>query len=204
METTEIPKGYAEDASGRLIPLNKIKQIDKDRQSLVTKVCEAAKEQQKQLLAFKTKMNSMVSEFVGHSLSAYKVQYGGSKGNITLISFDGRYKIVKSCQDSIRFDERLQAAKILIDECIQAWSKGSNNNIKVLVGSAFQVDKSGKINTSRVLGLRKLKIEDPKWERAMQAIDDSILVTSSKEYIRFYERDDTGGYQAISLDIAGL
>ncbi|REM31517.1 DUF3164 family protein, partial [Mycobacterium tuberculosis] len=72
------------------------------------------------------------------------------------------------------FDERLQAAKALIDECIQSWSKSSNVNLKVLVNDAFQVDQQGKISTGRVLGLRRHDIDDEKWQLAMKAIGDSM------------------------------
>ena len=36
---------------------------------------------------------------------------------------------------------------------MHAWAEGANDNIKALVNHAFQTDKEGKINTSRVLGL---------------------------------------------------
>ena len=73
-----------------------------------------------------------------------------------------------------------------------------------MVNDAFQVDKEGKISVSRVLGLRRHAIEDARWQKAMQAISDSIIVTDSKNYIRFYERDSEGKYQAISLDFANI
>lgn len=201
----DIPPGYWEDANGRLTPVSKIKPIDKDRHHVVTDLCEQAKKQSAALMGFKTTAMHSVSEFVGRSLAAYDVKHGGKKGNITLITFDGRYKIVRQMQETITFDERLQAAKALIDECIQTWSKGSNANIKVLVNDAFQVDSAGKISTGRVLGLRRLDIADGQWRWAMQAISDSMRVASTKPYIRFYERDDvTGDYQAINLDVAAI
>ena len=58
-------------------------------------------------------------------------------------------------QDRLVFDERLHAAKTLIDECITSWSENSRDEIKVLVNDAFRVDKTGQINTARVLGLRR-------------------------------------------------
>ena len=53
-------------------------------------------------------------------------------------------------------------AKALVDECIQDWSAGSRDEIKVLVNDSFYVDKTDKINTQRILGLRRLNIEDEK------------------------------------------
>lgn len=200
-----IPPGYWEDANGALFPVSKIKEIDKDRSRTVTELCEQAKVQSATLMGFKTTAMHAVSEFIERSLAEYEVKHGGKKGNVTLVSFDGRYKVIRQMQESIVFDERLQAAKALIDECIQSWSKGSNANIKVLVNDAFQVDSAGKISTARVLGLRRLDITDETWQRAMNAIGDSMKVASTKPYIRFYERDDTTGeYLAINLDVAAV
>lgn len=200
----EVPKGYWQAADGSLVPVSKIKDIDKLRHQRVTDLCEQAKKASAALMAFKLTAMQAFQEFVDASLAEYDVKVGGKKGNVTLVSFDGRYKVIRQMQETIVFDERLQAAKSLIDECVKAWSRGSNDNIKVLVNDAFQVDKRGGINTGRVLGLRSLKIEDEKWQRAMQAISDSMQVASTKPYIRFYERDERGEYLPISLDVAGV
>lgn len=204
MTEVSIPKGYWQDANGALIPVSKIKPIDMDRHTTVTELAAEAKNVSASLLAFKLQAMTAIQDFVQRSLAEYEVKTGGNKGNVTLISFDGRYKITRQMQDSIVFDERLQAAKALIDECIHAWAKGSNSNIKVLVNDAFQVDKAGKVNTSRILGLRRLAIVDPTWTRAMGAISDSMRVSSSKAYVRFYERDEAGEYYPINLDVAGV
>lgn len=203
IETQDIPKGYWQDASGSLVPIAKIKDIDKDRSRTVADLCAQAKLQSATLMGFKVTAMQAVHEFVERSLAVYEVKHGGNKGNVTLVTFDGKFKVIRQMQPTIVFDERLQAAKALIDECIQSWSKGSNVNIKVLVNDAFQVDSAGKISTGRVLGLRRLDITDEKWLLAMQAISDSMRVASTKPYIRFYERDDaTGEYVAINLDVA--
>lgn len=200
-----VPAGYWKDANGSLVPVSKIKEIDKLRHQCVTGLAEAAKKASADLLAFKLCAMQEVQSFIDKSLATYDVRQGGKKGNVSLISFDGRYKITRTMQDSIVFDERLQAAKALVDECVKAWSKGSNDNIKVLVNNAFQVDKAGAVNVGRILNLRTLKIDDEKWQRAMAAIGDSMKVHSTKPYIRFYELDDVAGdYVPISLDVAAL
>jgi len=138
------------------------------------------------------------------SASQYGRAWGGKKGNITLTTYDGRHRLVVSISDRITFDERLQVARDLIGDCIEKWSQGSRNEIRILVQDAFQVDKAGKINTARVLGLRRLEIADPDWQKAMEAISDSIQVSGSKQYLRFYERDEQGQYVQIPLDVAAL
>lgn len=204
-EEQTIPKGYWKNASGALVPESKVKPIDKLRTLVTTSLCEEAKKLNAHMAGVKLEAMRMIDEFLDQSLKLYDVKHGGKKGNITLVSFDGRYKVVRQMAENIVFDERLQAAKSLIDECIHAWAKGSNANIKVLVNDAFQVDREGKISTGRVLGLRRLDIQDETWARAMVAIGDSMNVASTKPYLRFYERDDrTGEYMPISLDVAAL
>ena len=199
------PANHWRDASDRFVPVSKIKEIDKDRDRVVRQLCAEAQKASAALVAFKLTSMQEVNAFVDRSLAEYDAKLGGKKGNVTLFSFDGSWKIVRAMQDTLVFDERLQAAQSLIAECVVTWSKGSNDNIKVLVNQAFQVDKAGKISTSRVLGLRALKINDPKWLNAMQAISDSLQTVSTKAHIRFYAKDDyTGEYVPILLDVAAL
>ena len=203
--STLIPEGYRADAKGCLIPESMIKPIDRTRDELVIELAESAKIISDGLRKFKASVFSEINAFVELSAEQYSVQLGGKKGNLTLFSFDGAFKIQVAIAEHLVFDERLQAAKHLIDECIIDWSQGSRDEIKVLVQSAFQTDKEGKINTGRVLALRRLDIRDEKWQKAMQAIGESLQVVGSKEYVRFYERiGNTDQYQPISLDVAGV
>ena len=200
-----IPPGYWQDASGNLIPESKVKDIDKLRHQVVTDLCHMAKQRRDGLAEFKAKAMQEVAALVATSMEQYGVKTGGEKGNVTLTSFDGKFKLVRQMQDRIVFGEQLMAAKALIDECVQEWSEGANDNIRALVNHAFQTDKEGKINTGRVLGLRRLDIRDAKWQQAMQAIADSMQTASTTPYVRFYERDEgTGEYRTISLDVAAV
>lgn len=202
---TAIPEGFWKDAKGCLVPESMIKPIDRTRDELARDLGQRAKAMSAALRDFKTTVFNEINAFVDLSAEQYDVKLGGKKGNLTLYSFDGAIKIQVAIAEHMVFDERLQAAKHLIDECIVEWSQGSRDEIKVLVQSAFQTDKEGKINTGRVLALRRLDIRDEKWQKAMQAISESLQVVGSKEYIRFYERvGDSDQYQPISLDLAAV
>ena len=122
------------------------------------------------------------------------------------LSYDGEYKVLVSVNENIVFDERLQIAKDLIDDCINDWSQDSRSEIRALIQDAFYVGKSGQINRNRILGLRRLDIQDERWQKAMQAISDSIQVSDSKSYVRIYRRDkeDAEKYSMIDLDISAL
>ena len=203
--TTSPQPGYWQDASGNLIPESKVKQIDQLRNQLVYDLCRMAETESLALRAFKLTAMTEVASFVSLSLDEYGVKTGGEKGNITLVSYDGCFKLVRQMQDKIIFGEQLMAAKALIDECVHEWAANANDNIKALVNHAFQTDKEGKINTGRVLSLRRLDIKDVKWQSAMQAIADSMQTASTKPYIRFYKRNETTlEYVPISLDVASI
>lgn len=203
----DIPRGYWKDAMGNLVPVGKVKPLDKARDALVQRLISSAKEQAKEVAEFKAQAFADIDAFVQASAAEYGTVVRGAagKGNVTLTSFDGRFKVVKAVQDKIMFDERVQVAKAIIDERVHTWSKGANQNLRAIVNHAFQVDKAGNISVSRVLSLRQIKIQDPEWERAMAAIADSMKAASSKSYVRFYERDEaTGEYLAISVDVSAV
>ena len=200
----EIPAGYKEDAKGNLVPVSKIKEIDLMRDNLVHEIVQEAIELSELIKSFKHNVFGNIAAFVQLSGEQYGAKLGGSKGNVTLTTYDGRYKIQRAYAEALVFDERLQAAKALIDECISTWAEDANDNIRVLVNGAFEVDKEGQINTTKVLSLRQYKIEDAHWRKAMDAISDSLRVAGTKAYIRIYERvGDSDEYRPISLDMAG-
>lgn len=200
-----IPAGYMRDAQGRLVPENLVKPIDKLRDQTVLAIVEQAKALHAKLVEFKARTFADVAAFVTTSAEQYEVVLGGTKGNVTLRSYDGRYRIDRQVQETIQFGEQLAAAKALIDECITGWTAGSSAEIRVLIHDAFQVDKAGNVNTNRVLSLRRLEIRDERWQRAMQAIGDAVTVTGSRSYVRVYERvGDSDRYVPIVLDLAGV
>jgi len=194
-----------QDAKGRWVPVDTIAAIDLLRDETVRQIVEQAKSLQIQMAAFKANTLKAVQDFVELSAQDYDKAFGGKKGNVSLCSFDGHYKVQRALQDHIDFDERLQVAKSLIDQCIQKWSAGARPEIVALVNDAFQVDKQGNVSTVRILGLRRLDIQDPTWLKAMDAISDSIMVSVTKTYLRLYERDgQEGQYKPLSLDLASL
>lgn len=199
----QIPEGYMQDHKGHLIPVNQIKPIDLLRDDLVKNIVNEALLTQKQLREFKLNAFSEVADFIELSAEQHGIKVGGNKGNATFFSFDGKYKIQRAVNENMTFDEGILAAKALIQECLDDWTQDANGNLKVLVNRAFEVDKEGNLSTNRILGLRRVQInDDPRWQKAMDAISNSLQVIDSKSYIRIYERDDNGKYQPISLDIA--
>lgn len=202
---TTIPEGYWKDGKGNLVPIANIKQIDILRDELVKKIVLRGHMVSEELAKFKAEAFSEIDAFIELSFSEYQVLLGGKKGNITLHSYEQRYKLEIQVAERIAFDERLQAAKQLIDECIRKWGADAHPGLMTLINDAFQVDKTGKVSTSRVMGLRRHAIDDETWKRAMEAISDSMQTVGSKRYLRLYERiNEADEYRPVPLDLASL
>lgn len=202
-EPTTIPAGYRQNAHGHLVPESSIKEIDLLRDEVIAQLVADAKKVNATLAELRHRAFADIQAFAQLSAEKYGAKIGGKKGNLTLVSFDGRFKIVRAISDQLVFDERLQAAKSLVDECLNEWSQGSRPEIRTLINDAFQVDKEGNIDTGRVLSLRRLNIVDDRWKRAMEAIGESLRVSVSRSYVRIYERvGETDRYDQIPLDLA--
>lgn len=196
--------GYRQNAQGHLVPQELIRPVDKLRDDVVLDIVDAARVLRQAMADFKAAAMKKIEDFIDLSSNEYGVEYGGTKGNVTLPSFDGQFKIIRAIGDHRVFDERIQAAKKLIDECVVEWSDGANVNLKALVDHAFRVNKQGRIDINQVLGLRQLAIDDPRWLEAMSAIADAIQVTGTSQYLRIYQRQPNGKYEQISLDMSGV
>lgn len=198
-----VPPGYMRDAQGRLVPESAVGDQDKLIDQTVAKIVDFARALNAQIARFKghtiddiTSLNDLLGE-------RYGAARGGVKGNITLTSFDGCKKVMVQVSEAVTYGPELQIAKTLVDQCIAKWSEGANDAIRALVNHAFQVDKAGKINHAALLQLRRVKIDDPDWQNAMQALVDAMRVIGSKAYVRFYERDNPSGeWRAITIDLA--
>ena len=203
--TTTEQLTYMLEENGNQIRIENIKPIDLERDTLVKKLIDSGKQVSQSLREYKSNAFADIAALIELSAEQYGAKVGGKKGNVTLHTFDKRYKVQRAMSENIVFDERLQAAKSLIDECLHEWTANANPNLQAIVNRAFEVDKEGNISTGRVLSLRRLEITDARWVRAMQAISDSIQTIGSKAYVRLYERvGDTDEYVPIPLDVAGV
>ncbi|MGZ8172849.1 MULTISPECIES: DUF3164 family protein [Methylobacter] len=196
-----IPAGYMKNALGHLIPVQLISEIDKMRDNLVREIVGKAEELAQLEQDFHDDTFGEIQAFTSLSAETYNVKLGGIKGNITLSSFDGSLQVKLAKSDVMAFNENLEAARVLVDSCIQRWAKDSNINIIALVNHAFQTDQEGKINLGRMYTLMRYEIDDAEWKLAMQALHDSIQPVNTKQYLRIYRRNDKGKMEQLALDM---
>lgn len=196
-------QSYLRDAKGSLVPIAAIKAADLLMDELVRKMVAEAAKLSAEIAAFKVSSFKRVGELQALIAQQYGAKIGGVKGNITLSTFDGCQKVQVQAADQLEFGPELEAAKALIDECLNEWAATSGAELRALVNRVFQVDQQGKISTSQVFMLLRVESEDERWQKAMEAIHDSIRVIGSRNYVRFSRRDaGDAPWRGIPIDIA--
>lgn len=207
----EIPSGrvsldgveYIGTAEGGLLPVSVVKPQHLLEDDLV-----------RQEIGHAWALSDQLTRFLGHfveNLTAYEqlvaeqygAKIGGKKGNKTLMTFDGLFKVTVQVADNVVFGPELQIAKTLVDECLVDWSAGAGEELKAVIQRAFNTDREGQINRAALYSLLRLEIADTRWKNAMQAVRDAMRVVGSKSYVRFYHRPVAdAAWQPITIDLA--
>ena len=201
VDVNGVPSMY--DAKGGTLPLAMIKPQDQLQDDVVRQIMGYAIALSEQVARFKAHTFEDIGIFEALLAEQYGTTVGGQKGNKTLMSYDGLFKVQVQVADNIVFGPELQTAKTIIDECLNEWAAGSRDEIRAIVTRAFNTDKEGQINRSEIFMLLRLEIEDERWQRAMKAIRDAMRVVGSKTYVRCYQRATfDGAWQAVSIDLA--
>ncbi len=190
------------DDQGRWVATRHIEPIKLLRDDLVTNIAHKALTLQESIKSFKQMCFSEFDDYMGISAEKYNVKQRANINHATLHTFNGKYRLKISTHKIETYDERLIHAQELVEECVGEWATDANANLKVLVMDAFKVDSEGNMAYWRIKKLKKYKIDDARWHKAMSLIDDSLEVIESKRYVMLYERDDNGQYQPIPLNVA--
>mgnify|MGYP002386508764 CR=1 FL=1 len=190
-------------ADGSLIPADLVKPVDRLQDELVRNIIGKALPIRAMIAAFRQACFDEADDFVALLEQNYNSKRGGSKGNLTFTSYDALLKFEVSVGENISYGPELQVAKTIVDECLREWSQNSGPEIRAIVNRAFDVDQQNRVNHGALLNLMRLNIEDERWQKAMQAIRDSMRVLGSKRYVRMYHRPNAKArWTAISLDLA--
>lgn len=189
------------DSQGRLVPVENVREIDRLRDDLVRRLAARYEEVRKVCQEFRAWADNEIDAYLQLSQERFGIKRGGQCGNLTLHTYDGQLRILRAVQKKLAFTDEIHAAKTLIDECIAEWTAGARPELKALVDDAFKVDSKGDLAADRVLGLRRLQIADPRWQRAMEAIADSLWVDATRQYLRFYRRKPDGEYEHIPAGV---
>ncbi|MBP7242937.1 DUF3164 family protein [Amaricoccus sp.] len=188
---------------GALLPVGTVKPQHLMEDELVRQEIGHAIALSEQISRFAGHVHDNIGAFEALIAERYGAKVGGRKGNKTLMSYDGLYKLTVQVADNVAFGPELQVAKALVDECLTDWSAASGDELKAVITRAFNMDREGQVNRAALYSLLRLDIDDPRWKQAMQAIRDAMRVVGSKLYVRFYRRaDSAAAWEPVSIDLA--
>ncbi len=197
-------ESYMRNGRGAMIPLQVITPGQKLQDQTARRLIARAKAISRQVQAFRMTMLSDIDAFIDLQREHYGAKRGGAKGNVTLMSFDQLFKVERAVGEFIDFGPELETAKVLVGECLQDWTEGANAQLRAVVDRAFQVDKKGQIRRTQLLELLTLKMADERWDRAMQALKDSMRPDGTKRYVRCHFRaEPDAAWNHIVIDVAG-
>ena len=193
------------DGRGNTVPARYVGEVEKVRDSVVDKLFALAEREEDRLKTFKEVVFAEFDEYLQYLSTVNGVKNEDWKGNVRLTSFDGTKSIEIKIKEYIDFDERISQAKAIIDELVKEWSAGTRAEILMLIQRAFRLDRAGNRNVNEILALRELKINDPKWAKAMNLLDDARKVVKSKSYIKIQRRKGPEGvWETLQLDLAAV
>ena len=190
------------DSKGRPVPEEYIRPEDKRRDKLVESILKRVSKLSAKIESEKTEIVDAIEKYLKELAKDNKVREGW-KGNILLYNFSQNLCIERRIDETVSFDERLQMVKTTIDKWINNKLKDTDPTLSKVIAQAFSVDKQGRINTAMLLKLKRIDIQDAEWKKAMQLLDDSIFVKSSKMALRFRSKDlsvPEGGWVEVSLN----
>ncbi len=196
-------KQFLTTPQGAEMPINKIKPLDLKRHNLVMEIVGDTKAMQEIMVEHKEKTRTKIYSFLDEVAKEYGATMGGKKGNLTLSDYSQSFRVSVSVNEVMSFTEQLTIAEQLVNECLNDWSEGSNENLKAFIKTAFYRTKEGGVSVGKMLGLLRLDIDDEKWRQAMRALKDSMISTETKSYVRVYQRASIDEkWEQIPLDIA--
>lgn len=200
-------KGWLINRQGVAVHPDLVKVNEKIKDEMVEKLTGAASFMSDAIAAFKKKANDEIDAYFALLLQNYNIdeKSKSKKGNLRLENFSATAKVEIRISETLAFDERLQVAKLKVDEYLNDVTKDSIPEIRVLISKAFEIDKEGKVDAKKIFALKAYDIKDPRWVEAMEIIDEAKQVSHTKPYIRFYTRASVEDkYELVQLDIAGV
>jgi len=178
------------DSRGKAVPQEYVPELDRDRDAMVERIFKKALKLEEAIAAFRVEALCELDTYLAKLAKANKVKENW-KGNISLDSFDGSLRIQRNMDDQVGFSESLQIVKTQIDDWLRDRLNGVDDALAKVVSQAFNVDKQGRVNTAMIMKLLHLDIKDPKWQKAMAILKDSIVTKSSRQYVSFASKEIT-------------
>jgi len=194
---------FLTNGQGKKIPIAAILPVDVEREMMIQQLFEIALSLQEVIAAKKQEMYKLINGFlgngVGREVDAQAIE------NITFTSYDGSKQVHLRRTERIDYNEHLNQAFKLLNECLVEWTGGGNHELQALVQQVISAGKKGKIDHAMLLRLQRVNSKHPKFLEAQKLIKLSIVTNMAKQYLSFRQRQgEESKWQTISLNFSQL
>jgi hypothetical protein len=191
------------DAKGDEVPLRYVKPYDRARDKAARRCLKRWQKARAAMEALYAETDADLAAMEAAAADGRADRHLGRRGNFQFQSFDGLIQVSRSARYELRFDERLRQAQEIIEALIRAKAAGADSDLAELIKGAFRPSSDGLLSQSRVMGLFRLRITDPRWLEAMDLIRESIESRRGKNLlaVRFKPHRDAE-WTSIILDVA--
>lgn len=194
---------YMHGPKGELWPIDAIKPQDLLEDELVRKIIGFGLALSDQVSRYREHTLADLGEFDALLAQEYGLKKGGKKGNRSYKTFDALMQVEVRVRDTLEFGPGLQVAKQLFDECINEWAADARAELRIMVTDAFATDQKGQINQANLFRLFRVPSEDPRWNKAVDALRDALRVIGAKTSVELSMRDTTEDrFAAITISLS--
>lgn len=199
----QVVDGRMTDADGNLIRLSNIHETEILEHDMVLSIACIWEALAGKLERFKAYCFEDVTTLVDLLFEKHNARRGGTEGNITLTTYDRRWKLIIAIQRRITLAPEVMAAKAKMLEAAREMAPEDSADLETIITATFtQVD--GQVRVAEVLRLCNFKYSNKKWNEAIEIARSAIEVIGKKKQIRLYRRNNQGQYDAVPLNIAAL
>lgn len=193
------------DEAGIRIPYNRTTRVERMMEVKSGRLLREAKKLNEAMSKYKDMIREESME-VFEAFMAEKDIQRETKGNFTWYNFDRSIRIEVSVNERITFDDMtITAAREKLDSFIEANVDGRVDFVKELVNDAFKTSR-GQLDSRKVMSLMRYrnKIKDNTFREALDLIEESIRRPESKIYYRISEKDESGEYKSVELNLSSI
>ncbi|WP_313234201.1 DUF3164 family protein [Sphingobacterium multivorum] len=174
------------------------------RDENVTSLVEKAMKLHKELASFKSQTFEDIDTLY-KLLQEHSSRHQKGKGNVTLDTSDGQYRLVFKRSDNTRFDERAtQAEAHIIDFIANRWGEKDDADSRFI--KKLLERKNGKLDKNKVLDMISMKdnYNDPHWQKGIELLQESIVPDTTRFYAEYYVRSEDNEWLPVVLNYARL
>lgn len=203
--TEAPPAGFVWIEDGKLKREADLTDYEREREALLLPLATEWAEHWLSLADLKSRFDEAFDQLEAASQRNTRREAAGKKPSMTLYSLDRSFSLSRKRADTVRYEEdKLLAAKVLVDACVARWAEGGSEEIKQIAELAFTKNAKGEYSRSGMVRLRRINSDDPEWLEAMRQIAAAELVDGVSSYLLVSVRDQDGRYHPLPLDIASV